>query len=216
MAESMRILIADDHAILRTGLRLLIETQPNLSVVGEAENGREALEKARSLHPDLILLDLNMPEVDGMTVIPQLRREVPDSRILVLTMHDDAAHLRQALDAGASGYVLKKAVDQELLMAIRAVRRGETYVHSAMTHKLLESLAESQEPEADDPWRRLSEREFDVMRLVALGHTNNEIAEELYISVKTVESYRARGMEKLGMESRAQLVQSALKHGHLD
>jgi two-component system, NarL family, response regulator NreC len=216
MAESMRILIADDHAILRTGLRLLIETQPNLSVVGEAENGREALEKARSLHPDLILLDLNMPEVDGMTVIPQLRREVPDSRILVLTMHDDAAHLRQALDAGASGYVLKKAVDQELLMAIRAVRRGETYVHSAMTHKLLESLAESQEPEADDPWRRLSEREFGVMRLVALGHTNNEIAEELYISVKTVESYRARGMEKLGMESRAQLVQSALKHGHLD
>jgi two-component system, NarL family, response regulator NreC len=216
MAESMRILIADDHAILRTGLRLLIETQPNLSVVGEAENGREALEKARSLHPDLILLDLNMPEVDGMTVIPQLRREVPDSRILVLTMHDDAAHLRQALDAGASGYVLKKAVDQELLMAIRAVRRGETYVHSAMTHKLLESLAEPQEPEADDPWRRLSEREFDVMRLVALGHTNNEIAEELYISVKTVESYRARGMEKLGMESRAQLVQSALKHGHLD
>jgi two-component system, NarL family, response regulator NreC len=216
MAESMRILIADDHAILRTGLRLLIETQPNLSVVGEAENGREALEKARALHPDLILLDLNMPEVDGMTVIPQLRREVPDSRILVLTMHDDAAHLRQALDAGASGYVLKKAVDQELLMAIRAVRRGETYVHSAMTHKLLESLAESQEPEADDPWRRLSEREFDVMRLVALGHTNNEIAEELYISVKTVESYRSRGMEKLGMESRAQLVQSALKHGHLD
>ena len=216
MAEPMRILIADDHAILRTGLRLLIETQPNLSVVGEAENGREALEKARSLHPDLILLDLNMPEVDGMTVIPQLRREVPDSRILVLTMHDDAAHLRQALDAGASGYVLKKAVDQELLMAIRAVRRGETYVHSAMTHKLLESLAETQEPEADDPWRSLSEREFDVMRLVALGHTNNEIAEELYISVKTVESYRSRGMEKLGMESRAQLVQSALKHDHLD
>jgi two-component system, NarL family, response regulator NreC len=216
MAEPMRILIADDHAILRTGLRLLIEAQPNLSVVGEAENGREALEKARALRPDLILLDLNMPEVDGLAVIPQLRREAPESRILVLTMHDDAAHLRQALDAGASGYVLKKAVDQELLMAIRAVRRGETYVHSAMTHKLLESLAQTEETAEDDPWRRLSEREFDVMRLVALGYTNSEIAEELYISVKTVESYRARGMEKLSLETRAQLVQSALKHGHLD
>ncbi|MBX3001000.1 MAG: response regulator transcription factor [Caldilineaceae bacterium] len=216
MSDSMRILIVDDHAILRSGLRLLIENQPNVEVVGEAESGVEALKKARALRPDLILLDLSMPDGDGLSVIPQLRRELPSTRILILTMHDDASHLRQALDAGASGYVLKKAVDQELIMAIRAVRRGETYVHSAMTQKLLEALVHPQEAEKSDPWKALSEREFEVMRLVALGYTNAEIAEEISVSVKTVESYRARGMEKLALESRAQLVQSALKYGHLD
>ncbi len=157
-----------------------------------------------------------MPEGDGLSLIPLLRREVPHSRILVLTMHDDASHLRQALEAGAAGYVLKKAVDQELLMAIRAVRRGETYVHSAMTEKLLEMVTQPEAGESGDPWRVLSEREFEVMRLVALGYTNAEIAAELHLSVKTVESYRARGMEKLDLETRAQLVRSALEHGHLD
>lgn len=215
MSETMRILIVDDHAILRSGLRLLIENQPNLEVVGEAGGGGEALEKARSLRPDLILLDLSMPDGDGLDVIPRLRRELPSTQILILTMHDDASHLRKALDAGASGYVLKKAVDQELIMAIRAVRRGETYVHSAMTQKLLEAFVHPQNGN-DDPWQALSEREFAVMRLVALGYTNAEIAEEISLSVKTVESYRARGMEKLALDTRAQLVQSALKHGHLD
>lgn len=216
MSDAMRILIADDHAILRSGLRLLIENQPQMEVVGEAGTGVEALAQARQLRPDLILLDLNMPEMDGLAAIPKLRKEAPASKILILTMHDDASHLRQALDAGASGYVLKKAVDQELIMAIRAVRRGETYIHSAMTEKLLESLTMSQEPEDVDPWRLLSEREFAVMRLVALGYTNAEIAEEIHLSVKTVESYRLRGMEKLNLETRAQLVQSALKYNHLD
>ena len=212
----MRILIADDHAILRSGLRLLIETQPELTVVGEAGTGAETLKQARALRPDLILLDINMPEMDGLTAIPDLRAELPESRILILTMHDDAAYLRQALEAGASGYVLKKAVDQELLMAIRSVRRGEVYVHSAMTQKLMESYAAPPVRSDGDPWATLSEREYDVMRRVALGYTNGEIADELHLSVKTVESYRARGMEKLELETRAQVVQSALKHGHLD
>lgn len=214
--QPVRILLADDHAILRSGLRLLIETQSNLKVVGEAGDGVEVLEKTQSLQPDLILLDINMPEMDGLTAIPELRRRAPQSSIVILTMHEDASYLRRALDAGASGYVLKKAVDQELLMAIRAVRRGETYVHSAMTQKLVELYTKPDESEQSDPWRVLSEREFDVMRLVALGYTNAEIADELYLSVKTVESYRARGMEKLELKTRAQLVQSALKHGHMD
>lgn len=212
----MRILIADDHAILRSGLRLLIETHPEFVVVGEAGTGTETLQQARALHPDLILLDINMPDLDGLAVIPDLRRDLPETCILILTMHEDVAYLRQALDAGASGYVLKKAVDQELLMAIRAVRRGDTYVHSAMTQKLMESYMAPQARDESDPWTSLSLREYDVMRRVALGYTNGEIADELHLSVKTVESYRARGLEKLELETRAQVVQSALKHGHLD
>jgi two-component system, NarL family, response regulator NreC len=211
-----RILLTDDHAILRAGLRLLIDNQPDLEVVGEAGNGQEALDKAKALRPDLILLDLSMPEVDGLTVLPSLIAALPQTRVLILTMHDDVTHLRQALEAGAAGYVLKRAVDQELLIAIRAVMRGDTYVHSAMTQKLLEAVNQPQSQADSDPWSALSEREFAVMRLVSLGYTNAEIAEDLFLSVKTVETYRSRGMEKLDVQTRAQLVHSALQFGHLD
>lgn len=215
-----RILLADDHAILRAGLRLLIDKQPGLTVVGEAGDGREALAQTRALQPDLILLDLNMPELDGLSALPLLKEAAPACRVLILTMLDDADHLRAALQAGAAGYVLKKAVDSELINAIQAVLRGETYVHSAMTDKLLHSvLPESARPPEDgqpNPWQDLSEREREVLRLVAGGYTNAEIAGALYLSVKTVETYRARGMAKLGLETRAQLVKSALDHGVLD
>lgn len=214
--DIMQILIVDDHAILRSGLRLLIDAQPTLNVVGEAGSGVDAVAQARALQPDLILLDLSMPDGDGLSIIATLRTVAPQARILILTMHDDTSHLRQALDAGASGYVLKNAVDQELLMAIRAVRRGETYVHSAMTQKLVEALTQPATANPADPWAELSEREFEVMKLVALGYTNAEIAQEIHLSVKTVESYRSRGLVKLGLETRAQLVQSALQHGHLE
>ena len=214
--DIMQILIVDDHAILRSGLRLLIDAQPTLNVVGEAGSGADAVTQARALQPDLILLDLSMPDGDGLSIIATLRSVAPQARILILTMHDDTSHLRQALDAGASGYVLKNAVDQELLMAIRAVRRGETYVHSAMTQKLVEALTQPAAANPADPWADLSEREFEVMKLVALGYTNAEIAQEIHLSVKTVESYRSRGLVKLGLETRAQLVQSALQHGHLE
>jgi len=218
VSETKRILLADDHAILRSGLRLLIEGQPGLEVVGEAGDGQEALEKARTLKPDLILLDLNMPGLDGLAALPQIREQSPDSCVLILTMHDDVSYLQQALNAGASGYVLKRAVDSELLLAIETVLRGETYVHSAMTQKLLQKMTSEQSAakDAPDPWDTLSERERDVLRLVALGNTNQEIADELFLSVKTVETYRARGMEKLGLQTRAQLVKSALKRGLLD
>lgn len=218
MSETTRVLLADDHAILRSGLRLLIDGQPGYEVVGEAGDGQEALNKAKQLQPDIILLDLNMPGLDGLAALPQIHQQAPNSRVLILTMHDDVSYLQQALGAGASGYVLKRAVDSELLMAIQTVLRGETYVHSAMTQKLLQKITGEQTAAKDepDPWDTLSERERDVLRLVALGNTNQEIADELFLSVKTVETYRARGMEKLNLQTRAQLVKSALKRGLLD
>ena len=211
MDDIKTVLLADDHAVLRSGLRLLIDKQDDLEVVGEAGNGAEALLLAADLQPDIILLDINMPEVDGLQTLPQLKEQAPHSRVLILTMHDDVGYLQQALKAGAAGYVLKRAVDTELLMAIYAVLRGERPVHPAMTQKLIDSMTETPETTETDSWRQLSEREYGVLRLVALGYTNLEIGEELFLSVKTVETYRARGMEKLGLETRAQLVRSALK-----
>ncbi len=219
--EKTRILLADDHAILRAGLKLLLDAQSDMQVVGEAPNGARALALAEDLQPDLILLDLTMPGLGGLDVLRTLKDIAPDSRVLVLTMHDDRSYLQQALALGAAGYVVKKAVDSELLNAIRAVMRGERYVHSAMLDKLL--TLDTAEPPASagsgseiDRWAELSNRELDVLRLVALGHTNSEIAHQLAISVKTVETYRARGMEKLGLSTRAQLVRDALARGILD
>ncbi|MBE2269389.1 MAG: response regulator transcription factor [Anaerolinea sp.] len=218
MSDSVRVLLADDHALLRSGLRLLIENQPDFTVVGEAGSGKDAVDKARALQPDVILLDLNMPELDGLGALPALKQVAPESKILILTMHDEVSYLQAALRTGASGYILKKAVDSELIMAIHTVMRGETYVHSAMTEKLLHKMDEQSagHTAGGDPWAALSEREHDVLRLVALGYTNAEIAGELFLSVKTVETYRTRGMEKLNLQTRAQLVKAALERGLLD
>jgi len=208
-----RILLADDHAVLRAGLRLLLENQPDFEVTGEAASGLEALELAEKLQPDLILLDLTMPGLNGLDALPVLRKSAPDARILILTMHDDPQYLRQALKNGASGYVLKKAADTELLSAVRAVLRGEVYVHPSMTRVLLDDMLTDAPAAPADAWERLSEREQAVLKLVALGYTGAEIAGQLNLSVKTVETYRARGMEKLGLPNRAALVRFALKKG---
>jgi two-component system, NarL family, response regulator NreC len=209
-----RILLADDHAVLRSGLRLLLETQPDLQVVGEAATGTETLNMAETLQPNLILLDLSMPHIGGLDALPMLRQIVPSAHILILTMHDDAQYLRKAIQSGASGYILKKAADVELLSAIRAVLRGEMYVHPSMTKSLLEDLLpQSGDTTEKESWDSLSDREQEVLKLVALGHTSAEIAEQLILSVKTVETYRARGMEKLGLRTRAALVRYALKSG---
>jgi len=214
MNQQARILLADDHAVLRAGLRLLLNSQPDFVVVGEAASGIEALEFAETLQPDLILLDLSMPGLGGFDALPILRRRAPLSRILILTMHDDPQYLRQALKQGAAGYVLKKAADVELLSAVRAVLRGEVYVHPSMTRSLLEDLLPQVESsDESNSWDTLSEREQEVLRQVALGYTSAEIAEQLNLSVKTVETYRARGMEKLGLTSRAALVRFALGKG---
>lgn len=209
-----RVLLADDHAVLRSGLRLLLTSQNEYDVVGEASSGTETLSLAEKLQPDLILLDLSMPVLGGLDALPALRKLVPSAKILILTMHDDPQYLRQALKHGASGYVLKKAADTELLSAIRAVLRGEMYVHPSMTRVLLEDLLpEAKSAGADFTWGRLSEREQEVLKMAALGHTSAEIANQLSLSAKTVETYRARGMEKLGLQTRAALVKFVLQEG---
>jgi two-component system response regulator NreC len=209
-----RVLLADDHAVLRSGLRLLLTSQNEFEVIGEASSGIETLTLAEQLQPDLILLDLSMPALGGLDALPTLRKLAPSARILILTMHDDPQYLRQALKHGASGYVLKKAADAELLSAMRGVLRGEVYVHPSMTRILLEDmLPESQSISEKDVWGCLSEREQKVLKLVALGYTSAEIASQLNLSAKTVETYRTRGMEKLGLRTRAALVKFALQEG---
>lgn len=209
-----RVLLADDHAVLRSGLRLLLTSQKEFEVVGEASSGIETLSLVEKLQPDLILLDLSMPALGGLEALPALRKIVPSARVLILTMHDDPQYLRQALKNGANGYVLKKAADSELLSAIKAVLRGEIYVHPSMTRILLEDiLPESHLNIGNQAWDGLSEREQEVIKMVALGHTSAEIGGQLNLSVKTIETYRARGMEKLGLRTRAALVRFALQEG---
>ncbi len=209
-----RVLLADDHAVLRAGLRLLLTSTNEYEVVGEAASGTETLSLAEQLQPDLILLDLSMPALGGLDALPALRKLVPTARILILTMHDDPQYLRQALKQGACGYILKKAADSELLSAMRAVLHGDVYVQPSMTRILLEDmLPESQPAHKEDVWGSLSEREQEVLKMVALGYTSAEIAEQLSLSAKTVETYRARGMEKLDLRTRAALVKFALQEG---
>jgi two-component system response regulator NreC len=214
VSQAVRILLADDHAVLRAGLRLLLSSQDGFSIVGEAATGTETLSLAERLQPDLILLDLSMPALGGLDALPALRRLSPDTRILILTMHDDPQYLRQALKSGAAGYVLKKAADVELISAVRAVMRGEVYVHPALTRVLLEDVLPTSDSAAvPGSWQTLSEREQEVLRQVSLGYTSAEIAIQLSLSTKTVETYRARGMEKLGLSNRAALVRFALSNG---
>jgi two-component system, NarL family, response regulator NreC len=208
-----KILLADDHAVLRSGLKLLLESQPDLQVVGEAASGLEALELAGQLQPDLVLLDLSMPGLNGLDALPTLRKTAPAAKILILTMHDDPQYLRTALKLGASGYVLKKAADQELLAAVQSVLRGGVYVHPSMTRILLEDVLTDSNGTDADAWETLSEREQSVLKMVALGYTGSEIGESLNVSPKTVDTYRMRGMEKLHLSSRAALVRYALKKG---
>jgi two-component system response regulator NreC len=214
MAAKKRILLADDHAILRSGLRYMLSSQDDLEIVGEASTGAETLAQSEVLQPDLILLDLSMPGMGGMDILPTLRRLAPSSKILILTMHDDKHYIQQALQSGASGYVLKKAADTELITAIRAVLIGEIYIHHSMMRFLLEDVLPGRDSnDQTDLWESLSDREQEVLRLVALGFTSAEIAEKLTLSAKTIETYRARGMEKLGLRNRAALVRFALSRG---
>lgn len=209
--RTIRILLADDHAVLRAGLRLLLDTQNDMNVIGEASDGSEALSLCKILNPDLLILDLSMPGLGGLDALPLLRKHTPSTRILILTMHDDESYLKGALRSGAAGYVLKKAADSELLSAIRTVMRGEIYIHPSLTRALVGDLMPSEDP-TDDPWQALTEREQEVLIGVARGLTAAEIADTLSLSPKTVETYRGRGMEKLGLRSRAALVQFTLAH----
>ncbi len=216
MTQKIRIFLADDHAVLRTGLKMFINSQPDMICVGEAGDGASTLALARSLRPEVLLLDLSMPGLGGLDALPEIRRQIPATRVLVLTMHTEEDYLLQALSQGAAGYVLKQAVDQELLSAIRAAMRGEVYIHPAMTHALLDQMiSPAQQPDARME-ASLSEREREVLLWVARGYTNQEISDQLALSVKTVETYRSRATSKLGLKSRAALVRYAQQQGWLN
>ncbi len=210
---SVRILIVDDHAVVRSGIRLLLAAEDDLEPVGEAGTAREAIFAARSLKPDVVLMDVVMPDGNGLDAIPTLLHEHPDLKVLMLSMQDDPQYVRQAFAAGASGYVLKEAADTEVVAAVREVARGGRYVHPELGARLVAAETEEKRRAEEDP---LSEREREVLRLLALGHTNQEIAKQLYISVRTAETHRAHIMQKLRLGSRAELVRYALAHGLLE
>jgi two-component system response regulator NreC len=212
-APPIRVLIVDDHAVVRSGLKLLLDAEPDIEAVGEAENGSRALFEAIELKPDVVLMDLVMPEAGGLESMPSLLQSVPDTRVLVLSMQDDPRYVREAFAAGASGYPLKEAADVELVAAIRAVAAGERYVHPTLGARMVAADATARERAETDP---LSEREREVLHLLALGHTNQEIADMLFISVRTAETHRAHIMRKLGLSTRAELVRYAIAEGLLE
>lgn len=210
----IRILIADDHAVVRSGLRALLTIDPELEVVGEAENGAAALLQAEALRPDLVLLDITMPDESGIKTAQKLKERFPGLIVLFLTMHEDESLLHEALRAGAAGYLIKRAEEGEILQAIHAASRGDLYVHPAMTRALLQQTVTS-EHRRGAPVDPLTRRELDVLRLLAKGNTNRQIAEILGLSMRTVENHRANLMGKLGLESRVELVNYAEEHGLL-
>jgi two-component system response regulator NreC len=225
-SEPIRVLIADDHAVLRAGLHLLLDAQQDMVVVGEAETAKQAIALDEDLEPDVVLMDLTLPTRPddpstvpaGLEAIRLIKSGRPEARVLALTMHDDEGYLRAVLEAGGAGYVLKQAADTELLSAIRAVWRGGTYLHPEHVQLLLEgapSTPDSQES-AGDSYDLLSPREQQVLRLIALGHTNQQVADLLCLSVKTVETYKSRLMAKLDLTGRAALVRYALQRGLLE
>lgn len=210
----IRVLIADDHGVVRAGLRALLSAEPDLLVVGEAATGEEAVRLALHRQPDVVLMDIKMPEMDGLEATRSLAQQAPRVRVLLLTVHEDPALLREALRAGAAGYVIKRAVESELISAIRASAAGDLYVHPSLTRSLLEEKGPA--PADDGALGRLTPREIEVLRLIAQGFTNTQIAEHLCLSPRTVESHRANVRAKLNLDSRAELVRFAARHGLLN
>ena len=213
MSEMIRVALCDDHAVVRSGLRRIVADEPGFEVVGEAGTAEEAVAVARAEQPDVFVMDLGLPGTSGIEATRQVVAVSPLTAILVLTVHDDVAYLRKAFDAGARGYLVKDAADVDLVVAIRQVAAGEEYVHPRLGAALLSPNATGH---FGGPGGELSERELEVLRLVALGNTNAEIATELYVSVRTVETHRAHVQQKLGIKARADLVSYAREHGILD
>ena len=211
--KAIRVLVVDDHAVVRTGLRRVLDAEADIETVGEAPSAERAVYEALEHRPDVVLLDVVMPGKSGIEGMPSLLQAVPDAKVLVLSMQDDPQYVREAFEAGASGYVLKEAADTDVVEAVRAVAGGQRYVHPALGAKLVAAETEERKRAESDP---LSEREREVLRLLALGHTNQEIAALLYISVRTAETHRAHIMQKLSLSSRAELVRYALDHGLID
>jgi two-component system response regulator NreC len=213
----IHILLADDHTILRAGLKMMLNAQPDMEVVGEASDGRQAITETQRLQPDIILMDITMPEMNGIEATRQIKKLVPESRILILTMHEHDEYVFQALRAGASGYMLKEAADTELISALHIIQSGQFYL-SPMAQSVLvgDYLQRVRTGEEKDSYSSLTEREREILKLIAEGYTNNQIAERLVISPKTVDTHRTHIMDKLNLHSRAELVKYAMRRGLLE
>ncbi|MEX2121756.1 MAG: response regulator transcription factor [Pirellulales bacterium] len=211
----LRVYLADDHAVVRAGLKALIDSQPDMEVSGEAGDGRAACQHVQELQPDVVVMDISMPGVSGAQATAQLKETCPGVKVLALTVHEDTGYLRLLLEAGASGYVLKRAAAEELIHAIRTVAAGGVYLDPALAGKVVGSFVRAPVGKSVPKGGGLSDREAEVVRLIAAGYSNKEIANRLSLSVKTVETYKARSMEKLGLDSRADLVRYALQRGWL-
>lgn len=213
--SKLRVLLADDHPVVREGLKALINGQPGMEVVGEAADGKTACARAAELRPDVVVMDVSMPEMNGVQATRELRERCPDVKVLALTVHEDRSYLRELLKAGASGYVLKRAAADDLVHAVGVVARGDVYLDPIVAASVVEQLSRTQPRDVAVSVHDLSDREAEVLRLIAHGHSNRDIAARLDISVKTVETYKARSMEKLGLTGRADIVQFALEQGWL-
>ncbi len=227
----VRVLLADDHDILRQGLKMLLSLQQDIEVVGEARTGNQALELARELKPDVVVMDITMPDMDGLEACQRIRSEMPEVQVLMLTMHESEAYFLQALRQGAAGYLVKKAAPTELHMAIQAVARGDAFLYPGLAKALIRNFVAQKEgpedalsPQAESPrptkeqeldrqLRPLTPREMEVLKLVAEGYTNQEIADRLFVSIKTIQAHRANVMEKLGLQNITQLVRYAIYTG---
>jgi two-component system response regulator NreC len=209
---TIRVVVVDDHAVVRSGLRHILESAEGIDVVGEAGDSQNAIFETRAQKPDLILMDIVMPGKSGIESIPDLLKDVPDAKVLILSMEDDPHYVHEAFAAGAAGYILKEAADTDLVTAVREIAAGGSYVHPTLGARMVSAEAAERKRADADP---LSDRERDVLRMLALGHTNQEIAVTLYISVRTAETHRAHIMQKLRLQTRAQLVRYALAQGLL-
>jgi two-component system, NarL family, response regulator NreC len=207
--KAISVILADDHAVVRSALRLMLEAEPGIEVLAEAGDADAATRYVAGHRPDVLILDINMPGGSGLAAIPSMREQSPETQIVVLTMQDETAFAREALQAGVLGYILKEAASEELVKAVRMAAEGRTYLQPELGARL------AAEPEASSP-DDLSHRELEVLRLIALGHTNNEIADQLYLSVRTVESHRAHIQQKLGLTTRSELVRYALDRGLIE
>ena len=212
--NKLRVVLADDHPIMRKGLRLLVNEQADMEVVGEADNGREAIAVAQRLRPDVVVMDVSMPELNGLKATEKLKELCPETKILTLTRHSDDGYLQQLLQAGSSGYVLKQSNPDELVRAIHAVANGQIYLDPAVMEKVVNKLGRHV-PRGMPPGKKLSGREEEVLHLIAQGYLSKEVAARLQISIKTVEAHKANGMEKMGMKNRIDLVRYAMLQGWL-
>ena len=213
-SEIVRVLLAEDHTIVRKGLRSLLDSEAGIEVIGEAEDGREAIEKVGQLHPDVVLMDITMPGLNGLEATRQIKKRFPEVKVVILTMHATEEYVFQILRAGASGYVVKQAAPTELLSAIHAACRGESFLSPAISRTVIEEYIRQAEAMAgEDSYDQLTPREREVLQLIAEGHSNREVAELLHISVKTVETHRAHLMNKLDIHSTAELTQYAIRKG---